>query len=101
MAHRHHHPPLSRWCVSGHVLRAVTLHIDIVTAVAFPSPVPVLSWLGAIAFFVAVAIAIALAAIIIALFNAHRCAPSPPTVICIGSDCGVGGSLAPAVAAWR
>ena len=56
---------------------------------------------AAIVLFVAVAIAIALAAIIIALFNAHRCAPSPPTVIRICSNGGVGNSLAPAAAAWR
>jgi hypothetical protein len=80
MAHHHHHPPLSRHCVSGHVLCAVTLPITIVAAVAFPSPVPAMSRLGAITLFVAiaitlfvaVAITIALTAIIIALFNAHR-----------------------------
>jgi hypothetical protein len=101
MAHRHHHPPLSRRCVSGHVLRAVTLPIAMVAADAFPSPVPAMSRLVAIALFVAVAIAIALAAIIIAFFDTHQCAPSPPTAIRIHSDGGVGGSLAPAVAAWR
>ena len=33
-------PPLSRWCVSGHVLRAVILPIAIVAVVGFPLPVP-------------------------------------------------------------
>ena len=60
MAHRHHHPPLSRRCVSSHVLCAFTLPIAIVAAVAFPSPVPVLLRLVTIALFVAVAIAIGL-----------------------------------------
>ncbi len=84
--------------MSGHVLRAITLPIAIAAAVAFPLPVPAMSRLGAIALFVAVAIAlfvaiaIALAAIIIALFDAHRCALSSPTAIRIRSDGGVGGS---------
>ena len=106
MAHCHHHPPLSRRCVSGHVLFAVTLPIGINAAVAclppsFLSPVPALLRLVAIALFVAVAIAIAIAAIIIALFDAHQCALSPLTVIPIHIDGGVGDSLAPAAAAWR
>ena len=88
MAHHHHHPPLSRHCVSGHVLCAVNLSIAIVTAVAFPSPLPVFSRLGAITLFVAVTIAISLAAIISTLFDAHRCALSPPTAIRIRSDGG-------------
>jgi hypothetical protein len=62
-------------------------------------PLFVLLRLVAIALLVAVAIAIALAAVIIALFDAHRRAPSPPTAICIRSDGGIGGSLAPAAAA--
>ncbi len=57
--------------------------------------------LVAIALFVTIAIAIALAAVIIALFDAHLCAPSPPTAIHIRSDGGVSGSLAPAAADWR
>ncbi len=102
MAHCHHYPPLSRRCVSGHVLRAVALPIAIVAVVArLPNPLFVLLRLVAITLFVAVAIAIALAAVIIALFDAHRCAPSPPTAIHICSDGGVGGSLALAVAAWQ
>ena len=75
MAHRHHRPPLSRRCVSGHVLRAVTLPIAIVAAVAFLSSVPAMSRLGAIALFVAVAIALFVAvavAIAIALAASRR-----------------------------
>ncbi len=67
-------------------------------------PLFVLLQLVAIALFVAIAIviAIALAAVIIALFDAHQCAPSPPTVIRIHSNGGVGGSLAAAKAVgWR
>jgi hypothetical protein len=64
-------------------------------------PLLVLLQLVVIILFVAVAIAIALATVIIALFNAHRCALSPPTAIHIRSDGGAGGSLAPAAAAWR
>ena len=95
--------------MSGHVLRAITLPITIVAAVAFPSPVPAMLRLGAIALFVAVAvtllvalaIAIAMAAIIIALFDAHWCALSPPTAIRIGNDGRIGSSLVAAGAAWR
>jgi hypothetical protein len=101
MAHFHHHSPLSRHCVSGHVLCAVTLPIAIVAAVAFPSSVPVLLRLGTITLFVAVAIAIGLAAIISTLFGAQRCALSPPTVIRIRSDGSVGGNLAAAKALGR
>ncbi len=64
-------------------------------------PLFVLLRLVTIALFVAVTIAIALAAIIITLFDAHRCPPSPPTSIHIHSDGGVGGSLARAAAAWQ
>jgi hypothetical protein len=100
MAHRHHHPPLSRRSVNGHVLCAVA------TAVArsspsLMSPLLVLSPLVAIALFVAVAVPVT-----IALFSAHRCAPSPPTVLRICSDGGIGSSLAAAevaveAKAWR
>ena len=77
-----------------------------------PSPLSLLSnfyhhcllcrgWLPSPALFVAVAIAIALAAIIIAPFDTHRCAPSPPTTIRICSNGGVGSSLAAGMAVGR
>ena len=99
MAHHDHRPPLSRHCVSGHVLCAVTLPIDIVAAVtcsppSLPLPMPVLSWSVTITLFVAITIAVA-------LFDAHQCAPSPPTSILICSDSGGGGSMAASAAAWR
>ncbi len=64
-------------------------------------PLFVLLRLVAIALFVSVAIAIALAAVIIALFDTHRCPPSPPTAIRICSDGGNGGSLGAAKAVGR
>ncbi len=85
--------------MSGHVLH--TLPIAIAAAVAFPLPVPAMPRLVAIALYVAVTIPIALAAIIITLFSANQCAPSPPTAIHIRSNGGIGGSLEPAAAAWR
>ena len=78
--------------MSDHVLCAVILPIAIVAVVACSPPSFVLLRLVIIALFATIAIAVALAIIIIAFFDAHQCAPSPPTAIRICSDGGVGSS---------
>ena len=88
--------------MSGHVLCAVVAAVARLSP-SLPLPLPVVLPLVAISLFVAIAVAIAitLAALIIALFDAHWCALSPPTAIRIGNDGRIGSSLVAAGAAWR